>query len=305
MKYAMILGGFVIATIAITEASTTDIERAIVSIVKFDGPSQYTMDLAPDYLDQAIVAIQRVGEDETQPVGFTLSESTNLRVISMGEGVGREMLDYGWIVDASNHRMVWSMDYSDTYRAGGASKNRIVDDVIHVGAGSYIAYYTTDVGHSFGNWNSASSAPPNPELWGLTILPVDGNVAAVASYDPNDNVVAQIVRVGDRENRSRRFALDESTTISVYSLGEGEDGEMYDYATILRADDHSTVWTMDYNDTEWGGGAEKNRMASENLTLPAGDYFLRYESDGSHSYGDWNLAAPNDPASWGVTVTTR
>jgi hypothetical protein len=303
MKYAMLLGGFVLATIAITEASTTDIERAVLRITELDGGPLHTIELAPDYLDNAIVAIQQVGEHETMTSGFTLSEPMNLRVISVGEGVGWEMLDYGWIVDATNHRTVWTMDYSDTYRAGGGSKNRISDEVIHLPAGSYLANYTTDVGHSFGNWNTA--APDNPELWGITVLPVDGNVEATSSYDPRDNVISRIVRVGDGQTRRQTFSLDESTTISVYSLGEGSGGEMDDYASIQRADDHSSVWTMTYGDTEWAGGAQKNRMATESLTLPAGDYLLRYESDGSHSYGDWNSEAPHDAANWGVTVSTR
>jgi len=303
MKYAMLLAGFVIATVAITEASTTDIERAVVRLAELDRPTQYSLDLSIDYLDNAIVAIQQVGDDETQSVGFTITEPMNVRIIAMGEGLGREMYDYGWLVDASDHQAVWSMDYSDTFRAGGATKNRITDEVIRLDAGSYVAYYITDGSHSFGDWNS--SAPRNSELWGLTILPLDGDASAAASYDPSDDVVARIVRVGDSQHRRRTFSLDESTTISVYSLGEGSGGRMYDYASIQRADDHSTVWTMDYDETEWAGGARKNRMASESLTLPAGDYLLRYQSDGSHSYGDWNSPAPHDPSNWGVTITSR
>jgi len=38
------------------------------------------------------------------------------------------------------------------------------------------------------------------------------------------------------------------------------------------------------------------------ITLPAGDYVLRYRSDGSHSYNDWNSDPPDDPESWGIAV---
>jgi hypothetical protein len=37
--------------------------------------------------------------------------------------------------------------------------------------------------------------------------------------------------------------------------------------------------------------------------LPAGEYILRFESDDSHSYGDWNADPPDDPEAWGVTVS--
>src|SRR3989442_15846994 len=50
------------------------------------------------------------------------------------------------------------------------------------------------------------------------------------------------------------------------------------------------------------GGADKNRMFDGVVTLPAGNYVLRYRSDGSHSYDDWNADPPDDPESWGISV---
>jgi hypothetical protein len=29
---------------------------------------------------------------------------------------------------------------------------------------------------------------------------------------------------------------------------------------------------------------------------------VKYETDGSHSFGDWNAAPPDDPEMWGITV---
>ena len=303
MKYVMLLGGFVLVTVAVTEATTGDLEQAVFRFADFEGTNERYVDLAPEDMDAAIVAIHRAGNNEMLASGFTLSQPMDVRIISMGEGVRREMYDYGWIVDASNHRTVWSMDYSRTYRAGGARKNRIADDIVRLDAGSYIAYYRTDGSHSFGKWNSP--APVNAELWGLTILPLDGNRVAATSYDPDENVIAQIVRVGDNQSRRRNFSLDENTTISVYAIGEGIGGQMYDYASIQHADTRRTVWQMEYQDTEWAGGAHKNRMAFHDITLPAGNYILKYRSDGSHSYDDFNAAAPSDVLNWGVTITAR
>ena len=52
----------------------------------------------------------------------------------------------------------------------------------------------------------------------------------------------------------------------------------------------------------YAGGATKNRRFDGVIRLPAGSYVLRYETDGSHSFGDWNAAPPDDPESWGITV---
>ena len=57
-----------------------------------------------------------------------------------------------------------------------------------------------------------------------------------------------------------------------------------------------------YEESDPAGGARKNRMFEGTVTLPAGAYVLRYASDGSHSFDDWNDDPPDDPESWGITV---
>jgi len=62
------------------------------------------------------------------------------------------------------------------------------------------------------------------------------------------------------------------------------------------------VWEMPYRITEHAGGAGKNRRFAGTVKLPPGEYVLRYETDGSHAFGDWNAAPPDDPEMWGITV---
>ena len=76
---------------------------------------------------------------------------------------------------------------------------------------------------------------------------------------------------------------------------------MFDYGSI-EDEAGRTVWRMKYDDTDAAGGTDKNRMFDGVITLPAGSYVLRYRSDGSHSYGDWNANPPDDPESWGIAV---
>ena len=76
---------------------------------------------------------------------------------------------------------------------------------------------------------------------------------------------------------------------------------MFDYGWIEDGGGRR-VWEMKYDETDPAGGADKNRIFDGVITLPAGAYVLRYRSDGSHSYNDWNDDPPDDPESWGIAV---
>jgi hypothetical protein len=82
------------------------------------------------------------------------------------------------------------------------------------------------------------------------------------------------------------------------------DGEMYDYGWILDAVNRRRVWTMRYSDTKPAGGADKNRLVDEIISLDRGEYVLQYRTDDSHSYEDWNTDPPRDREAWGITLTT-
>ena len=77
--------------------------------------------LAPAVIEghSAVAALRRVGDDEARSVSFVLQKPTMLRVYALGEGMGGEMYDYGWIENAETRRTVWSMKYSETDPAGG------------------------------------------------------------------------------------------------------------------------------------------------------------------------------------------
>lgn len=259
---------------------------------------------APPAVDGAFVSLTRIRDDEIASMGFSLSKPMDVRVYAIGEGTGNQMHDFGWIMNASTREPVWRMTYRGTKRAGGAVKNRMVDEVISLDAGNYIVYYMTDGSHSWNDWNSR---PPKHENgWGITLLPagVAADLELVGEYDVNSDpaIVAQLIAIRDDANRSQSFALENETELRVYALGEGDSGEMYDYAWIEDADTGRGLWEMTYRVTEHAGGARKNRLYDGTLTLPAGEYLLRYESDGSHSLEEWNSTPPADPFSYGVTL---
>jgi hypothetical protein len=252
-----------------------------------------------------IVDLTRLGDDEFLSKGFTLEKPIDVRIYTIGEGRDNTMYDYGWILDVTTHKKIWTMEYDETEHAGGDQKNRMVNRVMHLDRGSYIVYFVTDGSHSFKDWNTAP--PFDPEHWGISLSAVGEGFSAkdVSSYEERAgrSALAQIIRVGNDERRREHFTLSKTSGIHIYALGEGQSGEMADYAWIEGADTRRVVWEMTYRMTEHAGGAGKNRVFNGTISLPRGEYTVFYETDGSHAFGDWNDDPPDDSASWGVTIT--
>jgi hypothetical protein len=253
---------------------------------------------------QTLVSLTGIGDNASPSAGFSLRRPMDVRVYAIGEGVNDEMVDYAWIVDATNHRRVWTMRYQDTEAAGGAEKNRLFDGTVHLGPGSYLVRYTSDGSHSAEDWNA--TPPAEERYWGVSVFPASGRIdsTVVGKFErgPSGSVLAELVRMGDDERAHTAFRLERETTLRVYALGEGVNGDMVDYGWIEDAASGRVVWEMNYDATEPAGGARKNREFEGTVRLPAGSYVLHYRSDGSHSYQDWNDDAPDDADSWGITV---
>ncbi len=261
-------------------------------------PEQTTQD------DRLIVQINRVGNDESLCKGFTLTHPTRVRVRCLGEMARKKYFaDYGWIVNARTRERVWDLASSDFTHAGGGKKNQMFDGVIRLDAGDYQVCYQTDDSHAYGSWNTAP--PYDPNAWGITLWGVgdDFQQSWITPFQSgkDDSVLVQIIRVGDDARRRARFVLDKSTTVRIYALGEGSDGEMFDYGWI-EDEDGDTVWRMRYEDTRHAGGADKNRLVNTVITLKPSEYRVYYKTDGSHSYEDWNDDPPDDAAYWGITI---
>jgi hypothetical protein len=253
---------------------------------------------------QTLVSLTGIGDNASTSAGFTLRRPLDVRVYAIGEGVNDDMVDYAWIVDATNHRRVWTMRYQDTEAAGGANKNRLFDGTVHLEAGSYLVRYTSDGSHSAEDWNAAP--PAEDRYWGVSVFPASGRLdsAVVGKFQrgASGSVLAELVRMGNDERAQTAFRLERETTLRVYAMGEGVGGDMVDYGWIEAAPSGRVVWEMSYDASEPAGGGRKNRAFEGTIRLPAGSYVLHYKSDGSHSHDDWNDDAPDDPDSWGITL---
>ena len=255
-----------------------------------------------------LIDFSRARDDDFHEQAFRLSRETALHVYAIGEGVddGWTWVDYGWILDASTRETVWEMDDRNTDPAGGAAKNRMFDGVVTLPAGDYVAFYVSDDSHSWEEFNAA--APFDPQAWGMQISAAEPSGASAVSLIDRDDVarasgmLVDITRMRDDDRERVRFTLDRATEVEIFAVGEGDHDRMYDYGWIRDLDSRRVVWEMDYRDTDHAGGASKNRMQRDRMTLPAGEYEAVYETDGSHAFGDWNMNRPDDPLSWGMTV---
>jgi CubicO group peptidase (beta-lactamase class C family) len=113
-------------------------------------------------------------------------------------------------------------------------------------------------------------------------------------------LIAQIVGVLDNEDKSQAFSLTSSQAVRIFAIGEGQGGEMFDYGWIEN-DKGARVWEMQEPKTAHAGGAGKNRKVDAVITLPAGNYKLRYKTDDSHAFDHWN-SLPPDINFWGIAV---
>ncbi len=254
--------------------------------------------------DHFVMKLNKARDNDYLSQAFKIKKDMKIRVYSIGERSGRyDMADYGWIMNIDTHEKVWEFNERDSKYAGGADKNRMVNEEIKLEVGNYMAYYVTDGSHSYRDWNAGP--PMIPELWGLSILAIDdsNNFELLDSYtSSNKNVLAEIIRVRDHEYEKQTFTLGKKSKIRIYAIGEGSSGDMSDLGWIKNKDTGRIVWEMTYRNTDAAGGARKNKLFDGTIILPAGKYTVYYETDGSHSYRDWNAAAPYDQEHYGISI---
>lgn len=119
---------------------------------------------------------------------------------------------------------------------------------------------------------------------------------------PRREILVDLTRLENDEAKFAHFSLSRRTDVRAYAIGEGMNGEMYDYGWIVNTANGRTVWEMRYRVTEHAGGNRKNRVVDATISLRRGNYVAYFVTDDSHSYEDWNARPPTDEEGWGITV---
>jgi hypothetical protein len=255
----------------------------------------------------ALHQMTRLTDEQFLHVGLVVDRPMDLRLYSVCEYPrgSDSPADGGWIVNESTRERVWSMRRRDTHQGGGSEKNRVFDDTVHFEAGRYVLYYGSDGSHSYEEWNAAP--PDDPMNWGVSILPGKDADPAAVHVNPNwsrGEPILKLTEARDEDILEKPFRLANDTNLQVYALGEWDEGndEFADRAYITKASSDEVVWEMSERNTEFAGGAEKNRQFDGTVKLQAGEYVAHYETDDSHSYRDWNADAPFDSEAWGLSL---
>jgi hypothetical protein len=257
--------------------------------------------------EHAIIDLTRIRDNKYESKGFTLKKKADLHIVALGEfGYDDYFVDYGWIENLDNNEIVWEMTEENTEHAGGAAKNRKFDGLVTFPAGSYMVYYVSDGSHSYRNWNA--SPPIDQKMWGISVFwagkNFDSSIVTVFEDTPeNKNLLVDLTGIGDDEDVREAFRLESPGKIHIFALGEGRDGEMYDYGWIENAENGDVIWEMTYRKTKHAGGDRKNRMVDTNIYLEAGRYYAYYVTDGSHSFPDFNASPPRYPQKWGIQIS--
>ncbi len=256
--------------------------------------------------DRVILKMTGLRDNEFVSKNLKCKKDSNVRIYALGEGKRHEMYDYSWIINSKTHDKIWAMDYHNTEHAGGADRNRLYDGVIALKRGDYIVYCMTDDSHSSADWKDAP--PYDRASWGITLSAADDKtrlsdfVVAESGQRNDETVIAKVTQVRNHAREGQSFKLTRGQNVRIYAIGEGEEGEMYDFGWIENAATKQVVWEMTYRRSRHAGGSKKNRLIDEIAWLEKGEYIIHFQTDGSHSFNRWNSDPPYDPLHWGITV---
>lgn len=271
-----------------------------------------------------VISLLRVGDDENRQARIQVADTVVAFVAGMGEiWSSGTRYDYGWLEKESTGERVWEMTWETTEPAGGDRTNRKSEQILTLTPGSYLLYYQSDDSHSHEDW--LRTRPTNPARWGAALFvlgseedvdaveviqrtgdtntetDVDSDVSVSVPVDEG-RVLVDYSRVGNDADLRTGFTLDEESELRITGAGEISTNGRYDYGWIENAETGENVWEMTLRNTEHAGGEARTRRFSGRLTLPAGNYTVRYVSDFDFAYGDFGDGAPNRPEEWGIRV---
>ncbi|MFH1892912.1 MAG: hypothetical protein ABIK83_09570 [Candidatus Zixiibacteriota bacterium] len=267
------------------------------------------------------VLFDRMTIGELEQKSFETSQPITIHINAIGAGrrESDDLYAYGWILNNNTREPEWIMDYDNTTSVQRKSNIREFDGDVRLDRGSFTAFFypgnpfsagvnisLEDFGDVFTIIGDALSDHDEVTDEFKIEITTDSQAFSVIGRpsQSDDRMVLQLLATDDDYYESEGMTLTKQVPLRIYAVGEYSRGDktMVDYAWIVDADSREKVWMMERWNTELAGGARKNRMSDEVVTLPAGDYIVYCSTDDSHSPAEWNMAPPYDPYGWGVTI---
>ncbi|MGC3945209.1 MAG: two-component regulator propeller domain-containing protein [Chryseolinea sp.] len=154
---------------------------------------------------------------------------------------------------------------------------------------------------------------------GLCILdPATGNFERIVARDAkhyptsllasldklvvSEALIGKIDQVKNIEDKTLKIDIPEAGTYVVVATGEADYLGPADLGWIETLQ-HDTLWSFPtFENSRHAGGSLKNRVAVAPIKLETGSYLLRYTSDDSHSYDNWNESPPDQIGLYGIAL---
>ena len=285
------------------------------------------------------VTIDRVYPQEVDAQAFTMSQDATVNITgnaAIFTDDWKTLVFYGWIINSDTREVVWHWFDEESSRERARDRDwdrrrsrrdeglKEIDVQLELKKGNYELYFTGGSANGNGWNNNSVSVNGFGDLMDVIFdsrrrekyrdryrddlyITVESPSLKEADIDKVidgvlEHAIVSFNKVREGEDLEKGFTLTKETSLDIYAIGEGSRDEIFDYVWIYNTANRERVFEMNYRNTEFAGGAEKNLSVRETIKLPAGSYKVNYVTDGSHSYNDWNALPPDDPEFWGVTI---
>jgi len=139
-----------------------------------------------------IASILKVGEGANIEREFELIKTENVLLVSVGEGrVIGGMYDFGSLLSNDGKIISEMNNLEKSFNIDGGYKNRISIEGLRLNPGKYKLKYTSDVGHSYGNWNVL---PPSDSSWW-----------GIQAFALSDNEYENIISLNNKEIENKKY----------------------------------------------------------------------------------------------------
>jgi signal transduction histidine kinase/ligand-binding sensor domain-containing protein len=126
--------------------------------------------------------------------------------------------------------------------------------------------------------------------------------SCIDSLIKRNKAIASIQQVGNNQSLAREFEMRRPANVLIVAAGEGNLSELFDHGWVDLEGTRDPFWKMEAHQARYAGGAFKNRLQVSMMTMKAGKYKLRYQSNSKHAYKAWTGMPPDNPELWGIFV---